>query len=1176
MERCYPAPPAEVSPGALPTRESLLQNQSQCWLGGEPLRVEAYLQLHPGLNTDRELVLDLIFHELLLRMEGGESPDPDEYLQRFPEYAEDLRTQFEVRQAFAEGDQDLATIIGTVPGLGGNRVPALRVAGYEVLKELGRGGGGVVYLARHRGLDRLVALKMIQSPAQACPRQLARFRGEAEVLAKLQHPNIVQIFEVGEHEGRPFLALEYLSGGGLDRRLRGSPQPPRQAAQLLWSLVRAVGAAHEAGVIHRDLKPANILLAADDTPKIADFGLAKRLDAASGQTATGDILGTPHYMAPEQAYGHRGTVGPWTDVYALGAIFYELLTGRPPFNGATVWDTLEQMVSNDPVPPRRLQATVPRDLEVICLKCLAKETGKRYPHAAELAEDLRRFLAGEPIRARPAPAVERAWKWARRRPALAAAAGTGLLIVVVLLWGAMVWLRAAASTARFEAHEAQGRAAAALALADLKDDLRQVEAASDSKRWKEARPRLEGILRQLDVAEQAYSTDMQFHELRLRAEDLQRTIELQLTARERLERFRSLRTEAGFLVMGLAGTDSETRENRARAVVGLAFALFGAGPEAAPLPTLDQSTLAPEEQREVKEGCCEMLLGLVQFAAELRFSDNSAEQRRGAERALVLLNRAVQLRASPGICHARRARCLDRLGRRAEARQEEERSRVYSPDRAFEFFLRGSDLYADGDLDGAVAAFEKALSLEPNHAAAAYALALPHLRLRTREAQPAVARAHLLVARMSLTACIERQPALPWPYLCRAYTQGELGEYQAADSDFAAAERALRASPDAAARYALLVSRGALRIRRGELKEATDDLTEAVQSKPQDYQAHVNLARAYQLQHLDDAAVREMDQAVALGTPATLAALYRTRARLHQEAGRTEAAIHDLDESARHERGGEASPQAAEDLLVKGRLLAHGRDYAGAVEAFDAALTARPDHPAALRARAEALLRLRRNDEALRDLNRLLEGERGRQAGVAPLFRARAGARMEAGDYPGAVEDYTHALGLEPDQAAYSGRGWGYLALEVPTLARVDFDRAVRLNPKDGDAHNGLAYARVKLGKYREAVENAEEALRLDPATARNRYNSARVFAAASVQASQDSNLPIGRGRELGRQYQDRTVALLRDTLAALPVGERTAFWLGTIRRDAALNSIRPSDGFRQLATEYTAAVPDR
>ena len=183
---------------------------------------------------------------------------------------------------------------------------------------------------------------------------------------------------------------------------------------------------------------------------------------------------------------------------------------------------------------------------------------------------------------------------------------------------------------------------------------------------------------------------------------------------------------------------------------------------------------------------------------------------------------------------------------------------------------------------------------------------------------------------------------------------------------------------------------------------------------------------------------------------------------------------------------------------------------------------------------------------------------------------------MKAGDYQGAVEDYTLALGLEPDQAAYAGRGWGYLALEVPVLARADFDRAVRLDPKDGDAHNGLAYSRVKLGKYREAVEGAEEALRIGPATARNLYNAARVFAGASLHALKDMTLPNGRGQDLSRQYQDRTVAILRDTLSALPAGERTAFWSETVRRDAAMNPVRPNDGFLQLAKECAARTTDR
>ena len=396
------APGSPATP--LPNADKLLQHQSQCWQEGECLPVEIFLSNYPSLQADRELVLDLICHEILLRTQQGDAPSPEEYQRRFPDFREELRVQFEVQRVMAAHAAVPATISAAALRDNAATVP-VQVAGYVILEELGRGGMGVVYLARHRELKRLVALKMVQSSARDCARTLARFRAEAEVLARLRHPNIVQIFEVGDWEGRPFFAQEYLPGGGLDRRLRGQPQSPRLAAQIIEALSRAVQAAHEAGVIHRDLKPANVLLASDDTPKLTDFGLAKQLDSGGGQTHTGDILGTPHYMAPELANGSRGIVGPATDVWSLGAIFYECLTGRPPFNGATAWDTMEQVLTVDPVPPTRLQAKVPPDLEVICLKCLAKEPARRCPAPSSWPTICSASSAASPS----APARRRFW-----------------------------------------------------------------------------------------------------------------------------------------------------------------------------------------------------------------------------------------------------------------------------------------------------------------------------------------------------------------------------------------------------------------------------------------------------------------------------------------------------------------------------------------------------------------------------------------------------------------------------------------------------------------------------------------------------------------------------------------------------------------------------------------------
>jgi WD40 repeat protein len=296
---------------------------------------------------------------------------------------------------------------------------AARVPGYEILGELGRGGMGVVYKARHLGLNRVVALKMILAGGHAGPDELARFRGEAEAAARLKHPNVVQVYDVGEVGGLPYFSLEFVEGSSLDRKLAGTPLPPQEAAPLVETLAQAMAAAHAAGLVHRDLKPANVLLTADGTPKVTDFGLAKKLDAA-GLTATGAVLGTPSYMAPEQAGGKSKEIGPACDVYALGAILYECLTGRPPFKATTQLDTILQVVSDEPVPPAQLQSKTPRDLETICLKCLQKQPNRRYASAAVVADELRRFQNGESILGRPAGVIERAGRWVKRRPAAAA------------------------------------------------------------------------------------------------------------------------------------------------------------------------------------------------------------------------------------------------------------------------------------------------------------------------------------------------------------------------------------------------------------------------------------------------------------------------------------------------------------------------------------------------------------------------------------------------------------------------------------------------------------------------------------------------------------------------------------------------------------------------------------
>jgi serine/threonine-protein kinase len=385
-----------------------------------------------------------------------------------------------------------------------------RIPGYTVEEVLGRGGMGVVYKARHLRLNRRVALKMLLAGAYAGHGERERFGREAEAVAGLRHANIVQLYDVGDHDGRPYFTMEYVEGGSLAQRLLGRPQPASQAAALLATLAEAVQAAHQGGVVHRDLKPANILLMADGTPKIADFGLARHFEGEPALTLSGVRVGTPSYMAPEQAMGQARTIGPSTDIYSLGALLYELLTGRPPFRGETAAETEHQVIYQEPVPPSRLNARVPRDLETICLQCLHKEPRRRYATAAALADDLQRFQRGESITARPVGPLERCGKWVRRRPAVAALLAATVFFTTALIGGAL-WLAA---------QRAQRREA-------VEGDLRKVADLQQQARWTDAQAALQraearlnggvaGDLRQrLDQARQDLDLVIELDRIRL-------------------------------------------------------------------------------------------------------------------------------------------------------------------------------------------------------------------------------------------------------------------------------------------------------------------------------------------------------------------------------------------------------------------------------------------------------------------------------------------------------------------------------------------------------------------------------------------------------------------------------------------------------------------------------------
>ena len=1038
------------------------------------------------------------------------------------------------------------------------------VPGYDILAELGRGGMGVVYRARHLGLQRLVALKMVLAGAHVGSVGLARFRAEAEAVAKLSHSNIVQIYETGEHEGRPFFSLELVEGGSLDQRLRESPTSPRGAAGLIETLARTMQVAHERGIIHRDLKPANILLAktgsqssvvrsrdADSqslpgdhwsrncVPKIADFGLAKQVDDDSSQTRTGTILGTPSYMAPEQAGGKTREIGPGVDIYALGAILYELLTGRPPFRAGNPIDTIRQVLEQEPVPPRQLEPRVPPDLETICLKCLEKDPAKRFPSALDLADDLRRFVDGEPIHARPTPAWERAWKWGKRRKAIVALMAVSMLaavsMVMFILWH-NVSLRGKLDVAITQERRARQRETDALAANHLTlvqqeaqklfDSARVAVAASD---WPNARLHLEKALTtigsdsRLEGLQQAARTLLQQVEQELRVEADRRE------SRARLQSFVSLRDEAQFLGTLYTGMDLAANLRAARTAVQKALDVYGVTAGAQARPALD-AYLSDAQRTETVSDCAQLLLVLAETEAQSSGTQGPLEKARSLRQALRYLEQARRLGAPPRAFHLRRARYLSLLGDKAEAGRAEKTAADTAADDVLDHFLIADELYRREQFDAATKEFDKVLERKPGHFWAQYLNALCLLR----QQRPAEARA-------LLSACLAQRTDFVWLYLLRGFAQQELQAWSAAEADF---QKAAQMPLDDDARYVLLVNRGILRIRTDRIDDAIALLNAAIKLKPGAYQAFVNLAQAYRRRNNLDLALTQLHRALEL-EPAS-AHLYRLQARLHLERNELDLALASFDQAIQRETAN--SPFQVDDHIERGRLLLRGGKAAQALASFDAALALRNDHPQGQRLRAEALFRLGRFEEVIEAFDRYLKTGKPLES----VYRGRGLARTELGQYPGAMEDFTKALELHPTSAVQAYRGWTHLVADAPRLALRDFELAIELDPKNGDAYNGRGMARAKLGQYREAAGDAAESLRHGPTSPRLYYNAARVCA------------------QCPSPYPQRALELVRQALSLLSADERRDFWSTHIEKDQALVALRHHPSFVRMAAELS------
>ena len=1070
-----------------------------------------------------------------------------------------------------------------------------RIGDYEILSPIASGGMGVVYKARQLSLDRLVALKMMLRADTAAADDIRRFHAEAEAAAQLDHPGIVPIYEVGEADGRHYFSMAFVEGGSLLTLLAEGPMEPRAAARLLKTVVEAVAYGHDRGIIHRDLKPANILLAADGTPKVTDFGLAKRVEAAGDLTHTGQILGTPSYMPPEQARGDLAAIGPSSDVYAVGALLYHAVTGRPPFLAATVMATLKAVLDADPVPPRQLNPQVDRDLETIALKCLEKEPHRRYDSAAAVAADLGRFLSGEPILARQTPAWERAYKWSRRRPAVAMLAAVSLLALVSMAVGGLFYAQAADQRAKLAQGEARERARQ-LADRDALDATRRALQAAIRR----AGQLLDaGSLQEAEVVVEQSLAKAGDHaalaEERREIESLKADLVGRLDAdrdraadRTRLADFDRHRDTAIFYGSQSFGLDPVKNQQTAAEEARAALAIWGIDPatkaargasggaapggwDAAPV---DRYSAA--ERERIRSRCYELLLVLAD--ATLR-SAGEPVVRESIDAAVAAVDRAAAvIGRDTQATHLERAECLARRGDAAGAARERSLAKQNADqnaehkttaETAADCFLVGKLLLrpdasaTEEDLRRAKSAFEQTLLLEPDHFWAQYSLGMQGLR----QNRPDMADVHL-------TSCIARRPDFAWAYILRGSARTSLGEFDLAAADF---DHALVLEPEPEARHVALVNRAALEFARNRPDDARRLLRDAIDLEPSGYQAVLSLATVESRQGRLDEAIALLDRAVHLEPQAAI--VHRQRGRLHAERREFAAAEADLRTAAGLETL--SSPARAEDLALLGQMLFRQQRYDEALTVWDEAISLDPDQPQSHLWRAALLVDRGRFAEALPSFDAFLKRGRPNEE----FYLTRGMCRASMGSFAAAIDDYSRAIEIEPSAAALCQRGWLYALRGNPVFGLQDFEQALAREPNHADAHCGRGLALAYVGRHADAAAAAERAVELAEPSFANTYKAATVFAAAAPRVVLSAEEKKKQGPTPGQlrvAYIQRAAELVDRALASEADHLHDDLWSAHVETDGHFQPLLVEPEFKKLkqgvlerAADPQAAVSD-
>jgi tetratricopeptide (TPR) repeat protein/tRNA A-37 threonylcarbamoyl transferase component Bud32 len=954
------------------------------------------------------------------------------------------------------------------------------IAGHTILGELGRGGMGVVYKARQLQLNRVVALKMVLAGAHAGAEQLARFQTEAEAVARLKHPNIVQIYEVGEHDDLPFFSLEYVDGGSLAQRIAGKPQPPHDAARMVERLADAMDSAHRQNIIHRDLKPANILLTHDGDPKITDFGLAKRLEGDSKQTRSGTLMGTPSYMAPEQAHGDTKNIGPLSDLYALGTILYEMLTGRPPFQGTTILETLDLVQKQEPVPPRRLQPTVPRDLETICLKCLQKEPQKRYATASALAADLLRFLGGEAILARRVGRVERLWRWCKRNPKVAAlSASVAALVVTVGVFLVSSYFRAAREQEVID-KERQ--------LAEVR--LEQATTAIRAGDQRQAQVLLESTNPLLESTEQ-------LRDIRDRLADRRSQVEV-------YSEFKKLVDDARFASRFGSRRRKLQAQQQCRQLVALHEQIKErTGKGAAGLPPLN-----PEQEQLFKEDVFEAYLIAALLEAELFQDARGRIQPEAAPRAMNWLNQADAILPGTRVVHANRAPCWGALGDAMADERDVKRAKEIVPTLAVDHFyhgfahhLRANAARSEGKVKDAEASFRK----EIDEYAAVLQIRQDSFWAYFNWAATQFDLGNLRDAQIGFTACIRIRPDFPWPFNNRGTIHHRLGENDQAVQDY---DKAVALDAEYVEAY---TNRGLAQLRLGKTALAEADLEKAIQLSPDYAPAYEYLAEVHYSRK--DYAATINDYTRLLPLTAAKSPVYLKRATVNHQLGYHAAAVADctqvLAENAPHafalymgiplsapdswalrsaigaafNASGELArtPQTKQALYDRAGYQLNRKKYAEAAEDYTSllALSADKDKVAVYLKLASVRRDMGRPDQAIEDCTRALKLD----AKNPQALYARAHYYFDRKDYARARDDFSALLAMFPKSAPTRiERGilnWVFLRDFDASL--VDWHELKKLQPKNPQPHYNAGVIYLGRRQYAEAVGALQMALNLKP-----------------------------------------------------------------------------------------------